>query len=208
KPLHCLGFTDLPYLCRCTSITLSPFSSRIRRPPSSTLFPYTTLFRSLQRQGHELPDDASVTQIVAAIGGGAQYETSAPFRRSSAERKTDGERALQRELRSDLLTGTAADPLVPSTTPQPRQQQTLADAMQKQSEAVDKTPPQFVKLEENLRRSTPAFMNEVAAFLDNEDLTLAWQERQKQVRGWAFVPPQGKYRDYGALLHPQDGTIE
>src|SRR2546422_5844766 len=38
----------------------------IRRPPRSTLFPYTTLFRSLHRGGHELPlplwDQLPVTQ--------------------------------------------------------------------------------------------------------------------------------------------------
>src|SRR5438034_8794472 len=35
---------------------LSLFSSRIRRPPRSTLFPYTTLFRSGQVGAHVIPE--------------------------------------------------------------------------------------------------------------------------------------------------------
>src|SRR5205085_11958505 len=40
--------------CRCCAavyLTLLFFSSRIRRPPRSTLFPYTTLFRSHRMRG-------------------------------------------------------------------------------------------------------------------------------------------------------------
>src|SRR3712207_7408714 len=37
----------------------------IRRPPRSTLFPYTTLFRSLDRQGH--PDVEAVDRV--EVGG-------------------------------------------------------------------------------------------------------------------------------------------
>src|SRR3712207_7641339 len=46
----------------------------IRRPPRSTLFPYTTLFRSLQpsseREGHHVPQAASPG--CAGCGGGAR----------------------------------------------------------------------------------------------------------------------------------------
>src|SRR5690606_41684924 len=46
-----LAATLAPLLFRCYS-SRSVFSLRIRPPPSSTLFPYTTLFRSL----HPRPD--------------------------------------------------------------------------------------------------------------------------------------------------------
>src|SRR3712207_8443405 len=36
----------------------------IRRPPRSTLFPYTTLFRSEQRVGDPIGDDFSVTILI------------------------------------------------------------------------------------------------------------------------------------------------
>src|SRR5688572_33405015 len=38
----------------CPSLLLSLFFLMIRRPPRSTLFPYTTLFRSLSSAGREL----------------------------------------------------------------------------------------------------------------------------------------------------------
>src|SRR5690554_7282263 len=43
----------------------------IRRPPRSTLFPYTTLFRSLARDGAALDE---VDELVAATGAGGGYE--------------------------------------------------------------------------------------------------------------------------------------
>src|SRR5438045_9566312 len=47
------------------------FSLMIRRPPRSTLFPYTTLFRSLSRRLNEkivLPDLGISVQVVALKG--------------------------------------------------------------------------------------------------------------------------------------------
>src|ERR1017187_10757556 len=41
-------------MCRCSPRVLSLFFLMIRRPPRSTLFPYTTLFRSRFSPGHEL----------------------------------------------------------------------------------------------------------------------------------------------------------
>src|SRR5699024_11821653 len=49
---------------------ISTFSSLLRRPPSSTLFPYTTLFRSLL-PAHPGPGDA------VAAGGTARAERTA-----------------------------------------------------------------------------------------------------------------------------------
>src|SRR5688572_32302136 len=39
----------------------------IRRPPRSTLFPYTTLFRSKDARYTEYPDDASLCEAVADL---------------------------------------------------------------------------------------------------------------------------------------------
>src|SRR3712207_9497686 len=43
----------------------------IRRPPRSTLFPYTTLFRSEdeQQRHHERPDDQQHREVAAGDGG-------------------------------------------------------------------------------------------------------------------------------------------
>src|SRR5204863_9606951 len=40
----------------CNTFVLSIFFSMIRRPPRSTLFPYTTLFRSDRQLEQEYPD--------------------------------------------------------------------------------------------------------------------------------------------------------
>src|SRR3989337_3951516 len=45
---------------RCRSPSLSLFFSMIRRPPRSTLFPYTTLFRSLKLVFHPPAVEARV----------------------------------------------------------------------------------------------------------------------------------------------------
>src|SRR5687768_18371029 len=59
------------------------FFLMIRRPPRSTLFPYTTLFRSRRRQAGQLGDG----DAVAAVGGAArhlvqQHQVALPFARS------------------------------------------------------------------------------------------------------------------------------
>src|SRR5438309_6807977 len=40
----------------------------IRRPPRTTLFPYTTLFRSLKNEGNLLPLNKAQTKSIAVIG--------------------------------------------------------------------------------------------------------------------------------------------
>src|SRR5689334_23941291 len=52
----------------------------IRRPPRSTLFPYTTLFRSLLRNGGRVWHDGSETGVIAPGG-------SADGRENSSRRK-------------------------------------------------------------------------------------------------------------------------
>src|SRR3712207_7122134 len=45
----------------------------IRRPPRSTLFPYTTLFRSLERFARQVPDQGDiVTQVLRRQIGGQE----------------------------------------------------------------------------------------------------------------------------------------
>src|SRR6266705_5371793 len=47
---------SLYYLCPVSAVLYSAFFFFIRRrPPRSTLFPYTTLFRSSARRPHQLP---------------------------------------------------------------------------------------------------------------------------------------------------------
>src|SRR2546429_7022378 len=67
----------------------------IRRPPRSTLFPYTTLFRSQAQRDRELrqPADAdragrdvSVHAIVSRPGGG--YRSESQLHRSERDRKS------------------------------------------------------------------------------------------------------------------------
>src|SRR3712207_7034558 len=55
----------------------------IRRPPRSTLFPYTTLFRSAGRQ---LLPEAAHPRMVAALLGHGQAAATGPRRRHDAVR--------------------------------------------------------------------------------------------------------------------------
>src|SRR2546422_9222278 len=50
-------------------ISLFFFFLMIRRPPRSTLFPYTTLFRSLAGLSLDLPEPARAAAVRTAIGG-------------------------------------------------------------------------------------------------------------------------------------------
>src|SRR2546425_6007709 len=58
----------------------------IRRPPRSTLFPYTTLFRSLELQGNELRARLDAEKYVIAAS-----DADAHVR--ELEKKVDGERS-------------------------------------------------------------------------------------------------------------------
>src|SRR3712207_8266254 len=54
----------------------------MRRPPRSTLFPYTTLFRSLEEQGFvarfPCPEDARATNARLTDAGWAKVQQAAP----------------------------------------------------------------------------------------------------------------------------------
>src|SRR3712207_7196854 len=45
----------------------------IRRPPRSTLFPYTTLFRSLDRDAQRVDRAEQVARLLAVVAGVAQH---------------------------------------------------------------------------------------------------------------------------------------
>src|SRR3712207_8033034 len=47
----------------------------IRRPPRSTLFPYTTLFRSVRRRRRHVPRRTADDRRRAERAGGAEYES-------------------------------------------------------------------------------------------------------------------------------------
>src|SRR3712207_9416865 len=59
----------------CQVITVFFFFLMIRRPPRSTLFPYTTLFRSIIRPG-SLTDEEETGRIEAAESLGRRGEIS------------------------------------------------------------------------------------------------------------------------------------
>src|SRR5690625_7394576 len=57
-------------------LSLSPSGWLIRRPPSSTLFPYTTLFRSGRGQGRHDAQKFSGRALETAGGGRSEEHTS------------------------------------------------------------------------------------------------------------------------------------
>src|SRR3712207_9561687 len=62
------------------------FFLMIRRPPRSTLFPYTTLFRSLRRAGIRAPDLAG-----GQISGSQPHERDDPLRVPQAHHRSRSE---------------------------------------------------------------------------------------------------------------------
>src|SRR3712207_7546306 len=69
----------------------------IRRPPRSTLFPYTTLFRSVEEAHHAL-DDGDVGAVGEAVGEERAHEVGAREERVEvAPRSTGGEGVVDRK---------------------------------------------------------------------------------------------------------------
>src|SRR5438034_7376593 len=89
-------------------LSLLFFFLRIRRPPRSTLFPYTTLFRSLAEDGHE---DAvlSVGQAeIASVFDGIDYFGDVAQTNGSALMAGDDERLVF--VRFEKLVGVGNSP--------------------------------------------------------------------------------------------------
>src|SRR2546426_3284791 len=57
-------------------VRISFFFLMIRRPPRSTLFPYTTLFRSLPRGGHQRTEDPTGRPAQAHRGRARAHRTA------------------------------------------------------------------------------------------------------------------------------------
>src|SRR5258708_36794876 len=62
------------FVYRPTDVTFFFFFLMIRRPPRSTLFPYTTLFRSITMEGNFLPGIARPAAVVLTV---RHWETGA-----------------------------------------------------------------------------------------------------------------------------------
>src|SRR5690348_18222923 len=64
----------------------------LRRPPRSTLFPYTTLFRSPTRKTHDRPSPTGTTMVSPAArerpSGARDADLTAARSRSSRDRKS------------------------------------------------------------------------------------------------------------------------
>src|SRR5437868_11400766 len=71
----------------------------IRRPPTSTLFPYTTLFRSAQAEGEEIIRRAPVVDLVV----GPQNYHRLPGLLARAERERSEEHTSELQSRFDLV---------------------------------------------------------------------------------------------------------
>src|SRR3712207_7498630 len=88
----------------------------IRRPPRSTLFPYTTLFRSRERDECDELGDVGVDHLCASAAreGGAVVTVDHEVRLAELDRDdwrkgAAGERALERDRKSTRLNSSHAN---------------------------------------------------------------------------------------------------
>src|SRR2546430_7586081 len=72
----------------------------IRRPPRSTLFPYTTLFRSLRSIGQTVTESARVTGSTASSPARVSSRVARPSRKSTASRADTRSEEHTSELQS------------------------------------------------------------------------------------------------------------
>src|SRR3712207_8879455 len=79
----------------------------IRRPPRSTLFPYTTLFRSCRRSrlsaDHAAPPALPDQRLAGNRGHGVRTERGQPPRRSGATRPRSEEHTSELQSRQYLV---------------------------------------------------------------------------------------------------------
>src|SRR5690606_41499451 len=86
----------------CSALTSAPGSlSTLRRPPSSTLFPYTTLFRSLFPQVHQhlrrtgAPAREVEDQQRRAVAALTQQRRGASVHRDAAQREEEDRKSTR-----------------------------------------------------------------------------------------------------------------
>src|SRR5258708_21688525 len=75
----------------------------IRRPPRSTLFPYTTLFRSVFSSGH-MSEDGALEELKGHLGAGGDLSPDLSFR------KIDINSGYRQEFRSEEHTSELQSP--------------------------------------------------------------------------------------------------
>src|SRR2546430_13625433 len=75
----------------------------IRRPPRSTLFPYTTLFRSRLRSLAPLQTNRNVSELSALAGRRSAYAASPPRTAQSGPRQRSEEHTSELQSQSNLV---------------------------------------------------------------------------------------------------------
>src|SRR3712207_7019166 len=98
----------------------------IRRPPRSTLFPYTTLFRSNRRRRHALALQALQVGIAGNADLALSHGNPACIRASRSEEHTSELQSRQYlvcrlllEKKKNLYSHLFSPPLIPSVSPTP-----------------------------------------------------------------------------------------
>src|SRR2546422_11360410 len=97
------------------------FFLMIRRPPRSTLFPYTTLFRSLGLDGLHSP----ATGARVCFSGGTPMVTDGPF--TEAKEVLDGYWMIQVQSRAEAIEWAKRAPMQDGDIIEVRQVQEISD---------------------------------------------------------------------------------
>lgn len=183
--------------------------------------------RALRDSGFPMEDDATALDMAVAIRGGfkAAKLDNDRLRKNNRSKKgarNKGAEAIQRDLSwaepqtDQPAKKTGQKATAQKTTPskqkrggtqqplfQPTPDETTSPA-QEMSPAIDpEKQKKFGELEAALLMPAPRFMRDVVNQLRDADLAAEWQESQKDAGNWAFIPPQGKHRQRGALLVPR-----
>lgn len=173
--------------------------------------------RALRDSGFPMPGDATAVDMAVAIRSGfqaAKYDNERLRKNSRRGKKGSGTEAIQRDLswaepQSNEPASTAARPKKAPAQgkPRPDDRQTKLPFAEQPSAATQTDPEtqaRFEELEGALVQPTPRFMRDVVAYLQDAELASEWEKSQKGAGNWAFIPPQGKHRQRGALLVPKE----
>ena len=185
--------------------------------------------RALRDSGFPMEEDATAVDMAIAIRGGfqaAKYDNDR-LRKNNRTKKgarSKGAEAIKRDLswaepQDDRPEKTAAVKETEQPKKQsPKERREFDQQSLFQNPAVEEqtTTPEpaedidegkqrkFQELESHLLQPAPRFMRDVVNHLRDAELAAEWQEFQKGVGNWAFIPPQGKHRQRGALLIPRE----